>query len=339
MRGLQSTRPTDPLEFGKVSKRRYDTAMAMYPRLSAVTILGMVLVTLLWSLCFPLIVTGALHAPSPLLFAALRALLAGILLVAFAGLIGAWYWPSRREYGSLAVIGLSFTAVGFGGMFLGAGYLSSGIATVLANIQPLIASLLAYWFLNELITGRMLTGLLIGFGGVVILALPGMEPDTARLGGTLFVIVGAVGTAVGNVLLKRHSASGNLWLPMGLQLMIGSVFLTGGSIALGEDWLVHWNWEFGAVLFALSVPATALMIVLWHALLARAPLTQLNPFMFLTPAFGLFIGATFLGERFTLIELTGVAVTLAGLALIVLTRSPAAPGEKTATSSAEDHHQ
>lgn len=290
----------------------------MYPRLSAITTLGMVLVAFLWALCFPLIVTGALHAPSPLLFAALRALLAGIMLIALAGLIGVWYWPSRREWGGLVMIGLSFTAIGFGGMFLGAGHLSTGIATVLANIQPLIATLLAYWFLKELITVRMLTGLLIGFVGVMVLALPGMELDTARLEGSLFVFSGAVGTAVGNVLLKRHSDSGNLWMPMGLQLIIGSAFLTGASLALGEDWLFHWSWGFGLILFALSVPATALMVVLWFALLARAPLTQLNPIMFLTPAFGLIIGATFLGERFTLIELTGVSVTLAGLALIVV---------------------
>src|SRR5690554_7853030 len=54
---------------------------------------------------------------------------------------------------------------GFGGMFLGAGKLTSGIATVLANVQPLIAAVLAYWYLKEVLSRRMLAGLLIGFVG------------------------------------------------------------------------------------------------------------------------------------------------------------------------------
>ncbi|WP_444679433.1 DMT family transporter [Halomonas sp. E19] len=202
-------------------------------------------------------------------------------------------------------------------MFLGAGKLTSGIATVLANVQPLIAAVLAYWYLKEVLSRRMLAGLLIGFVGVVVIALPGLDPSVGRLEGALYVLAGALGTAVGNVLLKRRSRGGDLWLPMGLQLMIGAAFLAAGSMAMGEEWAIRWSWTFASTLFALSVPATALMVVLWYALLARAPLTRLNPVTFLTPAFGLLIGILMLGERFSAIELTGVAITLLGLALIL----------------------
>lgn len=287
--------------------------------LMPVTIAGMVLAALLWALCFPLIVTGAPHAP-PLLFAALRAFLAGALLVILAYFIGSWHWPHRREISELALIGLSFTAIGFGGMFLGADKLSTGVATVIANVQPLIAAVLAFWFLKEILSDRVVAGLLIGFAGVVILALPGFEPGAGRTEGALYVFIGAVGTAVGNILLKRRAGSGDLWLPMGLQLMIGAVFLAAGSVLIGEHWAVHWNWTFGAILFAISIPATALMVVLWYALLARAPLTQLNPVTFLTPAFGLLIGLLVMGERFSAIELTGAAITLVGLAFILTVR-------------------
>ncbi len=275
------------------------------------------LVALLWALCFPLIVMGTSDAPPPLLFAALRDLLAGALLVVLAGLRGSWRWPQRGELLELSLIGLSFTAVGFGGMFLGAGKLTSGIATVLANVQPLIAAVLAYWYLKEVLSRRMLAGLLIGFVGVVVIALPGLDPSDGRLEGALYVLAGALGTAVGNVLLKRRSRGGDLWLPMGLQLVIGAAFLAASSMAMGEEWAIRWSWTFASTLFALSVPATALMVVLWYALLARAPLTRLNPVTFLTPAFGLLIGVLVLDERFSAIELTGVAITLLGLALIL----------------------
>ena len=278
------------------------------------------LVALLWALCFPLIVMGIPDAPPPLLFASLRALLAGVLLVALAGLGGGWRWPQWREFRELTLIGLSFTAVGFGGMFLGASKLTSGIATVLANVQPLIAAILAYWCLKEALSGRMLAGLLTGFVGVVVLAWPGLDPTDSRLAGALYVLAGALGTAVGNVLLKRRSTGGDLWLPMGLQLVIGAAFLATGSLVMGKEWAIRWNWTFASTLFALSVPATALMVVLWYALLARAPLIQLNPVTFLTPAFGLLIGVLVLDERFSAFELAGVAITLLGLALILQRR-------------------
>ncbi len=277
----------------------------------------MVLVALLWALCFPLIVIGNPDAPPPLLFAALRALLAGAILVALASLCGKWRWPRPGEIGKLTLIGLSFTAIGFGGMFLGAGKLASGIATVLANVQPLIAAILAVWFLKEVLSRQILCGLMIGFVGVVVLALPGFDYTAGRLEGAFYVLVGALGTAVGNILLKRRSKDGDIWIPMGFQLMIGAVFLFGGSLVMGEEWEIRWSWNFAGTLFALSVPATALMVVLWYALLSRAPLTKLNSITFLTPVFGLLIGVLLLDERFSPIELAGVAITLLGLALII----------------------
>lgn len=293
--------------------------MTVAPATAPITIAGgMVLVALLWALCFPLIVMGG-SAAEPLLFAALRAFLAGGLLVALAVIAGAWRWPGWRDLGELTLIGLCFTAIGFGGMFLGAEKLTTGIATVLANVQPLIAALLAFWCLRETLTARMLSGLVIGFAGVVVLAFPDLQFDGGHATGALYVVGAALGTALGNVLLKRRSGSDAIWLPMGLQLLIGGGMLALASLAVGESWTIRWTWTFAGALFALSIPATALMVVLWYSLLARAPLTRLNGFTFLTPAFGLAIGATVMGERIGIVEMIGIAIMLVGIALLFST--------------------
>jgi drug/metabolite transporter (DMT)-like permease len=59
--------------------------------------------------------------------------------------------------------------------------------------------------------------------------------------------------------------------------------------------------------------------------LARAPLSKLNPFTFLTPVFGLLIGALFFDETFSLVEIVGIAVTVMGLMVIVLVPAPKDP--------------
>ncbi|PAU77037.1 EamA family transporter [Halovibrio salipaludis] len=289
--------------------------------LSMRTVVGMVLVAFLWAICFPFIVVGLPDAP-PLLFAALRAFLAGTCLVLIAIYMGARVNYSPRQLLVLAVIGFSYTGMGLGGMFLGAGKLGPGVATVLANAQPLFAAVLAVFIINEVITGRVFAGLLIGFVGVVVLATPEMDFGGSRFIGALYVLGGAIGTAVGNVLLKYQASADDVYWAMGIQLLIGSVFLAIASVSFGESVDIDWTWSFATALFVLAVPATALMVVLWNILLASAPLNRLNSFTFLTPAFGLLVGILAFDETFSLVEMVGIAVTIVGLFIVVKAPEP-----------------
>lgn len=280
------------------------------------TVASMVLVAFLWAICFPFIVVGLPDAP-PLLFSALRALLAGVCLVLIALKKGRRARYSPRQFLVLAIIGFSYTGMGFGGMFLGAGKVGPGLATVLANAQPIFAAILSIFFLREVVTGRLFAGLVLSFLGVVVLAMPELEFGNARFLGALYVLVGAIGTAIGNVLLKYQAGSDDIYWSMGIQLIFGSMFLGGASVVMGEGLEINWTWSFATAVFFLAIPATALMVVLWYALLARAHLSRLNPFTFLTPAFGLVIGVLLFDETFTLAEVVGIGITFVGLVIVV----------------------
>jgi len=285
--------------------------------LSLQTIIGMVVVAILWAICFPFITVGLPDAP-PLLFASIRALLAGGCLIVVGMKMGRMPHYSLRGLMMLALIGFSYTGMGLGGMFLGASDVGPGVATVLANAQPLFAAILSLFVLKEVITVRLYLGLFIGFVGVVILALPGFDVGAGRSIGALYVLGGAVGTAIGNVLLKLQAGDGDVYWPMGIQLVMGAVFLFLASLLAGEGFEVDWTWSFAGAVFVLAIPATALMVVLWYALLARAPLNKLNPFTFLTPIFGLLIGTLFFDETFSTVEMTGIAITVVGLLVIII---------------------
>ncbi|KAE8544845.1 MULTISPECIES: DMT family transporter [Marinobacter] len=303
----------------------------MNQSLSIRAVAGMVLVAFLWAICFPFIVVGLPDAP-PLLFAALRALLAGLCLILIAFTKDGRPSYSLRQLLMLAVIGLSYTGMGLGGMFLGAGKLGPGLATVLANAQPLFAAVLSFFIVREVVTGRVFVGLLIGFIGVVVLAMPEMEFGNARFSGAVYVLGGAIGTAIGNVLLKYQAGSDDIYWSMGIQLVIGSVFLGIASVSLGEGFEIDWTWSFTTAMFVLAIPATAMMVVLWYALLASAPLNSLNSFTFLTPVFGLAIGMLLFGETFTSLEMIGIGITIVGLVIVVKaprkTTSGSAVGEQ-----------
>ena len=139
----------------------------------------MLMVALLWAICFPFIVIGLPDAP-PLLFAALRAFLAGGLLVfvCTAQRHRGTYQLNPRNLLHLGLIGLSYTALGFGGMFLGAGHLSPGLATVLAGTQPLIAAAIAAIWLGYTLQAQGIDGLVPGFLVVGAFAWPGVGGNT-----------------------------------------------------------------------------------------------------------------------------------------------------------------
>ncbi len=101
--------------------------------------LRLLAVMVLWASCFPLITIGLDLAPH-LAFAALRAAVAGFCLIALGTLYGRPLPDSGRSWIQIVVVALGATSMGFLGMFHAAEFVSPGLATVIANVQPIIAS-------------------------------------------------------------------------------------------------------------------------------------------------------------------------------------------------------
>lgn len=272
------------------------------------------LVMFLWALCFPLIAAGLVAAP-PLYYAALRSVVAGVALLIPAFVLGRPLPRGRSAWLGLFGVGLFATSLGFAGMFLAGGIVSPGLATVLANVQPLIAAVLAYLILSEKLGPRRRIGLSIGFAGILLIALPGFGAANANSTplGLAFIALAAVGVAVGNVLLKRLTGKVDLLMATGWQFILGSAPLFLVSQITEAPVRVDWSPAFIGILLALSLLGTALAFALWFSVLHRSELTRLNTFTFLTPGLALLIGFAFFAESLGLVELSGVALVLGGV--------------------------
>jgi drug/metabolite transporter (DMT)-like permease len=252
------------------------------------------------------------------MLAALRSFVAGAGLL-LPALVLRRPWPRGwRVWLAETGAGLSLTARGFGGMFLAGGEVTPGLATVLANVQPLLAAALAFFVLGERLGPRRRVGLFLGFAGILLVAAPGFASGSANSSplGVAYIALGAVGVAVGNVLLKWLAGRVDLLVAMGWQLVLGGLPLLAGALRFEATQPVTWNLTFVTVLLSLALPGTALAFTLWFSLLHRGELTRLNTFTFLTPVFALIIGALFFAETLSLLELGGVFLILAGLAWI-----------------------
>lgn len=273
---------------------------------------GAILVMFLWATCFPLINVGLAYSP-PMAFAALRAALSGAVLIVVAEWLGRPAIADRASWGSIVLVGLTATSLGFFGMFYGGVRVSPGLATVIANTQPLIAALLAWGFLNEHLSVLQRWGLAAGFGGIVLIGAPGLSGTDTQLLGIVFILMAAVGIAVSNVALKRLAGRVDVLRAMGWQLLIGALPLGVLAVSIEDIGSIDWSWRFVADLIVLSVLGTSAAFVLWFDLLRRSTLSQLNVFTFLTPIFGLIMGVAFFAEQLHVLELAGIGLSLLGI--------------------------
>lgn len=282
-----------------------------------ISISRIVLVMFLWAVCFPLITAGFAYAPH-LTFAALRAFLAGAALIGLGLALGRGWPRGGRVWITLVFIGLGATSLGYLGMFMASEFILPGMATVIANTQPLLAAILAGLFLNEKLGRIGWTGMGLSMGGIVLIALPQMFTTQAgSFGlGLAYILLAALGITLSNVLIRAIAGEADPIMAMGMQLLIGGVPLLAGAFAFEDPASVDWSVNFLLILIAISLFGSSLAYWLWGVILATTELNRANAFSFLVPIFGLAMGAAFFGERLGWIEFAGIGLTLAGIALV-----------------------
>jgi len=291
--------------------------------MSALDVLKLCLVMLLWAICFPLITLGIQDAPH-ISFAALRAVIAGVALLALAAFLGRPFPRGLRLWMSLLAIGVGATTFGFLGMFHAAEFVQPGAATVIANTQPLVTAVLAGIFLAERSHTRVKIGLGIGFAGVVIIAAPALLDDSqpSYAIGISYILLAALGVACSNFLIKRIAHQTDAIMAMAIQLLLGAIPLGVWAITTEDAGSITWSMRFVFSLASLSLLGTALVYCLWFRLIARLPLSRANAFSFLVPVIGLAMGAGFFGESIEWPHLVGLALTLLGVAMVVRADTP-----------------
>lgn len=272
---------------------------------------------LLWAACFPLLTIGIEYAPH-LAFATLRALLAGLALVGLALALGRPNPRGLQNWINLSFIGFGATSLGFMGMFHAAEFVSPGIATVIANSQPLLAAGLAGAVLGERLTLRGKIGMFLGFCGIIVIAAPGflVGGQENYLVGVGYILLAALGITVSNVMLKKVSNSVDPLMTIGWQFLIGAVPLAIASAGMEDSTDIQWSLTFVAILTTLALFGSALVYVIWLSVLSEVALNKANAFSFLVPVFGLTIGVLFYDETIGVAAILGIGLALLGVGLV-----------------------
>jgi O-acetylserine/cysteine efflux transporter len=271
-----------------------------------------VLVVVIWGVAFIATKIG-LASFSPPELAALRFLIASLPALFLAR--PPISWPL------LGAVGLTLFAGQFLFQFFGIAHgMPPGLASIVVQTQALFTILFAALVLRERPTRRQLAGTATAFAGLVLI--------TATVGGDLTAIglglttVSAISWAIGNVLVKRLPPVEMLNLMVWLSLVppLPSLALSmalDGPTGLARA-IASAPWLGIAAVIYLGVVATVFAYALWGMLLRRYPAATVTPFALLAPFVASYSSSLVFGERFGPLRLSGMALVLLGIAVIVL---------------------
>lgn len=266
-------------------------------------------VVAIWALNIIVIKLGVAELP-PLLLTTLRFALVALLLVPF-------HPVPRHQLPFLALLSVTFGTLHFAMLFIGLAQAEAGTGALLVQMGTPFATLLAVLFLGERLGPRRLAGLVLSFGGVMVLAggptLPAPLP-------TALLLTSALGWAISQLLIKRGpdippmALAGWVALFATPQVALGSWgFEQGQFEAIAEA-----GWQAWGAVFYTAVMSSILAYGIWYGLLRRHPVNRVVPLVLLVPVLAVGLGVVLLGDGLGPHKLAGGGLVVAGIALIVL---------------------
>jgi len=268
------------------------------------------LLVLFWGSAFSVVKVGLEHSP-PMIFAGLRTLIGGLVIVLVAVLWGGS--PHLRRDWPIFVLLAAFNVVFFFGFqTLAVLYLTSGTAAVLEYLQPMLVGLLAWMILGESLSLAKIVGLLLGFSGIVAVS-SGSILGNLSAAGVVFGVGSAFSWSLGTVFFKRYEARISTMWAVALPFVMGGTVLTLFGFAI-ESWSeVSPTATLFASLSYVSLVEIALAWLIWFGLIRAGEASRVAAYVLFVPLVGILIGAIFLDERLTTSLLTGTALIVAGI--------------------------
>jgi drug/metabolite transporter (DMT)-like permease len=224
-------------------------------------------------------------------------------------------WPSRAGMLHSAVTGLFVHGCYLGGVFVAIDHkLPAGFTALVVSLQPVLTSTLANRLIGERVTAQQWLGLVLGVAGVYLVVhghTAGDAPPIAWAAAT----VGLIGMTIGTLYQKRFGG-GIEWRTGFLFQYLAAFTLFLLAAATTETMRVQWTGEFvfavAWLVFGLSLGA----IWLLYFLIQHRAAARVVSLFYLTPPFTALMAWLLFSERLAALSLVGMAVCVAGVALV-----------------------
>ena len=244
---------------------------------------------------------------APLWSAALRALPAGVILLAVARRLpsGSWLWKSL-------VLGLLNFGAFFVLVYLAAQLLPTSVAASVMALAPVALSMLAIPLLRQRPTAYMLIGAVLGVVGVGLLV--GLGASRIDPLGVAISLLALLLSSLGAILATKWRddlplVATTSWqlVAGGLMLLVAAIVVEGAPPAMTSTSVLAYG--------AISLVATAIAFLCWFAGLRHLPAGTVGIIGLLNPVTGVLLGVLLAAETLSVSQCLGLALVAAALLL------------------------
>ena len=285
--------------------------MPISKRNKAIFIFGAL--SLIWGSTWYFIKVG-LNYFSPFLFAGVRFLIAGGLLLGILFIAGKKLPRDIPTWKYMFYSSFLQIIFPYAGVFWGEQFISSGLSAVLNSSIPLFVALLAHFTLRQ---ERLTTPKLVGFGisfiGILIIFKNDLGGNVAMVMGGLALVGSSISAACANVYAKLQGLSLDPLVTVAIQLSCGGVVLTLVSLVVEPQARWQWTSESVLALLFLSIFGSLLAFIGLYWLIKHFSVTITSMMSFITPIVAVVIGTITLGERVGAHTLLGIACIFCGI--------------------------
>lgn len=288
------------------------------------------LLALIWGSSFLFIRIGVQHVP-PFQLVFVRTAIAAVGLNLVVLLRGKRLPTDRRRIADLIFLGIVNTVFPFALITWGETHIESGLASVLQGTAALFTMVIAHFaFADERITWRKLTGLVIGFLGVVVLAGRSGEQRNEADGalyllGQLAIVAASLCYAVGGTFSRKTMQNRLEPIVVAAGAMTVAALVTGvitylSPLAGGPAPVNLLQLEPGGLgaILALGLINTFVAYLIFYSLLAALGAARTSMITYVIPVVGLMLGALFLGEVVDARLILGAAMIVGSIAIVNL---------------------
>jgi len=157
----------------------------------------------LWASAYVPSKTGVLNS-SPLWFLVVRFAVSGGVFLIVALALGGRLPKTPRDWLAIIVLGVTSNAVYLGCTYEALRHMAAGIGAIVASTNPLVLAFVAPFLLRERLTPLKISGLVMGFGGVVAIMIVRTGTGSAQPADVLLAFIGVLGSVAGTIVFKKY---------------------------------------------------------------------------------------------------------------------------------------
>ena len=299
-------------------------------RQKKIAFLAWIAVCVIWGTTY-LGIRISLESIPPALMGGLRWTIAGTLLALFVRARGEELPPPSR-WGGIALMGFLLLGLGNGGVVFAEQWVPSGLAAVLVATSPFwMAAVEACLRDGERMRVGTVVGLLVGFGGILVLVWPDLtieRSDRNFLAGVIALQIASLGWALGSAYSRRFARNDNILGTTALQMLAGGLMMMLAGLVRGEFSELFFTTRTAAALIYLSTLGAIGGFVAYTYALRHLSVSFVSLYAYINPVIAVALGVLLMGEPFDRRMATAAALVFAGVAIVRWKRDPARVASK-----------